>query len=101
MKYTVPQNLDVPEKVIGPLTFEQLIYIIGGGSFIVFIYFYTPIIVNHILALFVAISTLALAFYKPQQQHFVVFMRAAFFYFKNQKIFVWKKKSVLKQLERK
>ena len=91
MKYQVPQFIDIEDKIIGPLTIKQFVYLAGGAgmAFIVynFVYFYIAII---LVAIIVALS-LALAFYKINNKPFIDFLEAAFLYYTKQNLYIWKK----------
>ena len=38
MQFPVPQNVDIEDKLIGPLTLKQFLYLLGGGI-LEFLYF--------------------------------------------------------------
>ena len=62
MRYQVPQFTDIEDKIIGPFTIKQFVYVVGGAgmSFIVYNYltFYIAIILIAIIA------PLSLAFHR-------------------------------------
>ena len=61
-QFVVPQFIDVEDKIIGPFTIRQFVYLAGGGGLSFIIYTYVPFIVAlPIIAGVVALS-LALAF---------------------------------------
>lgn len=91
MQFQVPQFLDVEDKVIGPLTIKQFLYIIGGAGFAYLTYRFIPFI-GLILSLgFLALSA-ALAFYKFNNKPFVYIIEAAFNYMRNARLYVWHRK---------
>jgi Flp pilus assembly protein TadB len=63
MEYQVPQFIEVEDKIFGPLTLKQFIFVAGGAGLCV-----TAVLTLHligwIIAIPVAIFSLALAFYK-------------------------------------
>lgn len=79
-QYKIPQNLDIEDKILGPFTLKQFLYIIVGG---ITIYVLFNIIGIKNLTLFLAISipiallVLALVFIKINERPFVDFI----FYF--------------------
>lgn len=88
MQFQVPQFLDVEDKVIGPLTIKQFLYIIGGAGFAYLTYRFIPF-VGFILSLaFLGLSA-ALAFYKFNNKPFVYIIEAAFNYMRNARLYVW------------
>ncbi|MCX6718883.1 MAG: PrgI family protein [Candidatus Taylorbacteria bacterium] len=93
MQYQVPQFIDVEDKIFGPLTLKQFIYLAGGAglAFVVYI-----LIGNLVLAAIPMIVVLAisagLAFYKVYN-HFplVSIAEYAFKYYIGNKLYIWKK----------
>ncbi len=98
MRYQVPQFIEVEDKIFGPLTLKQFIYLAGGGglSFVVYVmlgslfWSFIPILI------IIAISV-ALAFYKVYN-HFplVNIAESAFNYYRGSKLFIWKKMENIK-----
>lgn len=92
MRFQVPQFIEVEDKIFGPLTLKQFIYLAGGGglSFVVYVFTKSIVIAFLPIAAIVAIS-LMLAFYKMNGKPFVAVMEAAFKYYLGNKLFIWKK----------
>lgn len=91
MRYQVPQFIDVEDKVIGPLTVKQFVYLAGGGGMSFVIFKYLPIYLSIILIGIVAPLSIALAFYKINNKPFIDFMEAAFVFYTKQNLYIWKK----------
>ena len=92
MRFQVPQFIEVEDKIFGPLTLKQFIYLLGGGglSFIV----YTLIgnlIISLIFILPIIGFALALAFYKINNKPFINVVESAFNYYLGNKLYIWKK----------
>jgi hypothetical protein len=92
MRFQVPQFIEVEDKIFGPLTLKQFIYLVGGGglSFIA----YTIIgnlFISIIFILPIIGFSLALAFYKINNKPFINVIEAAFHYFFGEKLYIWKK----------
>ena len=62
MEYQVPQFIEVEDKIIGPLTLKQFIYLAGAAGLVVVFFAYLPFIVAVLLSLPVAGLGAALAF---------------------------------------
>lgn len=92
MLTNVPQYIDVEDKVAGPLTVKQLIWMIILGAVLFVLWMLIPaksifiIIALPILALFVA-----MAFYKPFGQPLPGFIASGFMFLFAPKIYVWKR----------
>ena len=93
MRFTVPQNLDTEDTILGPLSFKQVVYLVGGGG-LVFVLFNTlPTFFAILSSLPAAGFSLLLAFYKPNDRPFVLFFQSMTTYFLKKKLYIWKKTS--------
>jgi len=91
MKFQVPQFIEVEDKIFGPLTLKQFIYLAGGGAAVFLLYISLPFFLFVLTAIPVAGLATALAFYKINNQPFIKFMENAFRHFRQNKIYIWKK----------
>lgn len=91
MRFEVPQFIEVEDKIFGPLTFKQFVYLAGGGGLSVIIWIFVPKIIGIFLILAVAGFALALAFYRPNNKPFVEFVEAALRYGTAGKLYIWRK----------
>lgn len=92
MRFQVPQFIEVEDKIFGPLTIKQFIYLLGGGG-ICFIFYtiFDSFIIAAIFMLPVIAFSLALAFYKVNNKPFIGVIEAAFNYYTKSKLYLWKK----------
>ena len=93
MRYQVPQFIEVEDKIIGPFTIKQFIYIAGGAGMDFIIYNYLPIYISIILIAAVSMLSLALAFYKVNNKPFIDFLESAFLFYTKQNLYIWKKEN--------
>lgn len=92
MQFQVPQFIEVEDKIFGPLTLKQFLYLGGGIGIAVVLYFVIPFkFVAIILAVPFLILSLALAFYKINNKPFVFVLEAAIYYSLKNKLYIWKK----------
>jgi hypothetical protein len=91
MRFEVPQFIDIEDKIFGPLTFKQFIYVAGGGGLCYALYKLLPIFLAIPLILAVALLSYALAFYKLNGQAFITVGQAFLVYLTKNKLYVWKK----------
>lgn len=91
MQYKVPQNIDMEDRIVGPLTLIQFVYVIIGGM-IDYILFSKmgPTPLFFILAIPISLIALAFAFLKVQDQPFLHFVSAAVQFITRPKTRVWK-----------
>jgi len=92
MQFQVPQFIEVEDKIFGPLTLKQFIYLAGGAGMCAVLYMFIPFkIVAIILALPIAAFALALAFWKVNGKPFVDYIESSFYYTIGSKLYTWKK----------
>lgn len=91
MQFKVPQNIDMQDRILGPLTLFQLLYLLIGflvsygllrsGSLIAFIFIGIP----------VGVMTLAFAFIKINDQPFGRFVGSSIIFMLKPKMRLWHK----------
>ncbi|MDQ1299697.1 MAG: hypothetical protein QG636_365 [Patescibacteria group bacterium] len=91
MEYQIPQFIEVEDKIFGPFTLKQFIYVAGGVGLCAIVLLYLPLWLGVIIGLPVGLLTLALAFYKINNKPFVEIMEAAFNYYIGDRLYLWKK----------
>jgi len=94
MQFRVPQFIDVEDKLFGPLTFKQFVYLAGGIGLIYIIYKVLPLWMAIILIIPTGILTGLLAFYKVNGKPFIFYLQAGFNYLFSNKLFIWKQRLV-------
>jgi hypothetical protein len=89
MQFQVPQFIEVEDKIFGPLTFKQFIYVLGGlgGSYI--LWRILPIYIAGPLILVIAGFAAALAFFKFNGRPFIIGFENAFYYYFGSKLYLW------------
>lgn len=89
--YQVPQFIDIEDKIIGPLTLKQFMYLAGGGVLVFFSYFFLNLTFFIIFAVLIMSFSVALAFLKVQERPFPVFLKNFFVFLFKEKKYIWKK----------
>jgi len=90
MRFQVPQFIETEDKIVGPLTFKQFIYIAGAGGACVAIYFFLPLFIAVFLILPIAAFGIALAFLKINNRPFVYTVEAFLKYTIGGRLYIWK-----------
>lgn len=103
MQFQVPQFIEVEDKIVGPFTFKQLIFILGGGGGLYILKRLLPALVAYPLMLTLAVFTWALVFYKVNERPFILTLQAGVRYYFSNKLYLWNKKpkAILAELEQK
>lgn len=91
MRFQVPQFIEVEDKIFGPLTFKQFIYIVGGIGICVMVFIFLPKFLAVVISLPVILFASALAFYKVNGKPFVSMVEAFVKYLLTNKLYIWKK----------
>ena len=91
MEYQVPQFIEVEDKIIGPFTLKQFIYLAGGGGLCAILLLYLPLFLGILLSIPVAALAGALAFSKVNNKSFVEMLEAGFKYYTAGRLYLWKK----------
>lgn len=92
MRFQVPQFIDVEDKIFGPFTLKQFIYLAGAASVAVaMVTFFGPFL-GLLISSPILILAVALAFFKVNNRPFVHTLESAFKYFIKDKLYIWHKK---------
>ncbi len=91
MRFRVPQFIDVEDKIFGPFTFKQFIYLIGGAGICFILYKALPLFVAFLFIIPVAGLSIALTFYQVNGKPFIFILEASIKYFFQDKLYLWKK----------
>jgi len=92
MDFQVPQFIEVENKLFGPLTLAQFVYIAGGVA-VAFLFYLLPGPI-FIKGLPMAISIgfgVALAFYKVNNRSLIFVLQSMIKYYLSSKLYLWKK----------
>jgi len=93
MRFNVPQFIEIEDKIFGPLTFKQFLYVAGGAGLCFLLYNFLPFFIAILLILPLGGFALALAFYKVNEKPFINTVESAFRYVLKNKLYVWKKEN--------
>jgi len=91
MEYQVPQFIEIEDKIFGPLTLRQFIFVAGGAGLCAALILYLPFFIGVLLSIPVATLAGALAFYKVNNKSFLDLIEAGFNYYTKERLYLWKK----------
>jgi len=89
MQFQVPQFIEVEDKIFGPLTFKQFIFVFGGLGIAYILWRVLPLFVAAPLIVGVGGLAAALAFFKFNGRPFILAMEYAFYYLVRSKLYLW------------
>lgn len=90
----MPQFIDVEDKIFGPFTLKQFIYLAGGAAVAVVGVVFWGIFIGLLVASPIVLLALALAFYKINNRPFIYTLESAFKYATKDKLYIWNKKEI-------
>jgi hypothetical protein len=90
--FTVPQFLDVEDKILGPVTTRQFIIMIIGGGLIFIVYKTSDFALFILLAILIAALVLVIGFVKINGQYFHYFLINLIETFRRPGLRVWRKR---------
>jgi len=92
MRFQIPQFIDVEDKIFGPFTLKQFIYLAGGASVTVALTTFMGLFFGLLISSPIIILSLALAFYRVNNRPFINILESAFKYGLKDKLYIWQKK---------
>ncbi len=91
MQYPVPQFIDVEDKVIGPLTIKQFLWLFAAAGGLMLEFFLLPFVGFVIAGIPTAGIFAAMAFYKIQGKPFYNFLLDLMSFSRRPKVRVWRR----------
>ena len=91
MQFKVPQFLDIEDKIFGPFTFRQFVYLAGGAGLCFMLFRLLGLYIGGIPIIIVAGFSLALAFYRPNNKPFIFMLEAGMKYLMQNQLYIWQK----------
>jgi len=89
MPFQVPQYIGIEDKVIGPLSFRQFLYLSGGSGAAFLAYRFLPLYIGIFVIIPCLVLALSLAFYRINNRSFLTMVEHATRYFVKPKLYVW------------
>lgn len=94
MQFHIPQYIDIEDKIFGPLTLKQAIYVAGGAGGAYLAWRLVPyVFISAPLIFGISLLTWALAFFPKEKlgRPFIEILEAGFHYMLRDKLYTWKK----------
>ena len=89
--FSVPQFIDIEDKIVGPLTAKQLGWVGAGGLTLLILWFFLDFSAFIVVAVLVGGFFGVMAFYKPNGQPMITYVLNAIFFAFRPKIYVWRR----------
>ncbi|MFT7644549.1 MAG: hypothetical protein ACI9BF_000198 [Candidatus Paceibacteria bacterium] len=92
MRFKVPQFIEIEDKIFGPFTWRQFLYL-GGGIGMAIAFFLISGFLFVLIGIPLAALAGALAFYSVNNRPFASFLESLLNYFTKQRLYLWRKKT--------
>lgn len=99
-QYQVPQFITVEDKVIGPFTIKQSLYLGAGAILITIIRQILQPFLFWPISILIAAFAASLAFLKINEQPFPVVLKNSFFFLIRPRMFMWKREPAPRPAEK-
>lgn len=96
-QYQVPQFIEVEDKIFGPLTLKQFIYLAGAGGLALLCFTLLPLMLALPLAGLAGGIGAGFAFYKVNGRPLIVAAEHAFSYLLGNKLYLWKQREATRE----
>jgi hypothetical protein len=91
-QYQVPQFIEVEDKIFGPFTLRQFIYLAGGGGFCLLLFSLLPLYLTVLLGVPVMALAAGLAFFQINGRPLIYAMEHGFGYLFGSKLYLWQQR---------
>lgn len=100
MQFQMPRFLDIEDKVIGPLTFKQFIYLGGGLGLAYVSYKYLGFTLGFVfIALFLFLG-ISLSFWKPNNRPAIIMFQAFLNHYTKNRMYVWQRPTKAERIKK-
>lgn len=90
MRFQVPQFINIEDKIFGPLTVKQFVYLVGGAGMVYILYRFLPFYLAVVPIGVIAALGVSLAFVKINNKPFIFTLEAALKYAFSTRLYLWK-----------
>lgn len=91
MRFEVPQFIDVEDKIFGPFTWKQFVYIAGGAGAAIILYILLPFLLFLLIAGPIVALAAGLAFFPINNRPLSIFLESMVRYMSSTRLYLWKK----------
>lgn len=93
MQFQVPQFIDIEDKIVGPLTLKQFLYLAGAGGVIFILFFILKFWLWLLISILFAAVGMASAFIRYNNQPLPKIAWFAFLYFWQPHLYLWQREA--------
>lgn len=93
MRFEVPQFIEIEDKIFGPFTWKQFVYLGGGVGMAVVMFITMPFFIFVLIGVPVGGLAILLAFYPVNNRPFSTFLESMVYFYKSARVYHWRKKA--------
>ena len=93
MRFEVPQFIEVEDKIFGPFTWKQFVYLAGGAGAGSMLFLLLPFILFLLVAGPIIALSAGLAFYPVNSRPLSVFLESMVKYGASSRLYLWKRQA--------
>lgn len=91
MQFSVPQFIDVEDKVVGPFTIKQTAYLMAGGALMLMAYILFNVVFFTMVAAVVAPLTAGFVFWRPKGISMAKYLSNVIEFSTSEHLYVWRR----------
>lgn len=99
MQFQVPQFIEVEDKIFGPLTFRQFVYLAGGAGLCYILWRVFPVYIALPLIAGFGGFGVALAFFQYNGQPFILAIEHGFYFYLRSKLYLWSNEKAIEHMK--
>lgn len=98
MQFQVPQFIETEDKIIGPFTLKQFLFIAVAGGLCFALFFVLKFWIWIIIAMLLMVTAAAFAFLKINGQPLIKVAISALHFFMNPRLYLWQRELIVKEV---
>lgn len=91
MRFKVPKDVDIEDRIVGPLTIKQVSWLGGGMGICILLYKTLDIQLFIFLGIIIMALSAGFAFIRPYNQSLIAFCGSVFLYLSKPKLYIWRR----------
>ena len=91
MQFEVPQFIEIEDKIIGPFTWKQFVYLAGGAGILIVLYLSVPFVFFILFGLPFAALAAGLAFHQINNRPLSIFLESSINHLIKTKSYRWRR----------
>ena len=91
MQFSVPQFVNIEDRIVGPLTGKQVLYLLIGGATLLIFFTFLDFAFFAFMSMVITPLVLVFTFYKPKGRTVATYILVTFNYFTIPRAYIWRR----------